>query len=34
MHTLVSNTAIKVDAHISLEYCLRKSMHTLVMNTA
>ena len=34
MHTIVSKTANKVDAHISLEYCLRKSMHALVMITA
>ena len=33
MHTLVSNTAEKVDAHISLEYCLRNSMHKLDTNT-
>ena len=31
MHTLVLIMFKKIDAHISLDYCLRESMHTLVL---
>ena len=31
MHTLVLILFKKVDAHISLDYCLAKSMHTFVL---
>ena len=31
MHTLVLILFKKVEAHISLDYCLRESMHILVL---